>query len=139
MTLKGPVHRMNPSPPEITRREMLCRCANGFGGLALATLLAEKLDAAAATNPLAQRPPHFAPKAKSVIFLFMDGGPSQMDTFDPKPQAGKGSWTDDSAGDPDDRFQHQQQNLSVTVSIQEARPVRRGCQRTVSSCGDLRR
>ena len=67
---------------------MLCRCANGFGGLALATLLAEKL-AAAGTNPLAQRPPHYAPKAKSVIFLFMDGGPSQMDTFDPKPRLAK--------------------------------------------------
>jgi hypothetical protein len=62
-----------------TRREMLCRCANGFGGLALATLLAE--EAAAET-----RGTHHAAKAKSVIFLFMDGGPSQMDTFDPKPR-----------------------------------------------------
>jgi hypothetical protein len=62
-----------------TRREMLCRCANGFGGLALATLLAE--EAAAQT-----RGTHHPAKAKSVIFLFMDGGPSQMDTFDPKPR-----------------------------------------------------
>jgi hypothetical protein len=58
---------------------MLCRCANGFGGLALASLLADKV--AAATHA-----PHFPAKAKSVIFLFMDGGPSQMDTFDPKPR-----------------------------------------------------
>jgi hypothetical protein len=66
---------------------MLCRCANGFGGLALAALLAEKdaAAAAAADNPLQPRPPHYAAKAKSVIFLFMDGGPSQMDSFDPKP------------------------------------------------------
>ena len=64
---------------------MLCRCANGFGGLALASLLAEK-QAAAAEDPLKPRPPHYAGKAKSVIFLFMDGGPSQMDTFDPKPR-----------------------------------------------------
>src|SRR4051794_32230011 len=69
----------------VSRREMLCRCANGFGGLALASLLAER-DAAAAESPLEPRAPHYAPKAKSVIFLFMDGGPSQMDTFDPKPR-----------------------------------------------------
>jgi len=58
---------------------MLCRCANGFGGLALASLLAEKSTAA----------PHHPAKAKSVIFLFMDGGPSQVDTFDPKPRLEK--------------------------------------------------
>ena len=72
---------------ELTRRDMLFRSANGFGALALATMLAE--DAAAADrslDPLLVRPPHFAPKAKSVIFLFMDGGPSHVDTFDPKPR-----------------------------------------------------
>jgi hypothetical protein len=70
----------------LSRREMLCRCANGFGGLALAALLAEKDAAAAAENPLEPRPSHYPAKAKSVIFLFMDGGPSQMDSFDPKPR-----------------------------------------------------
>ena len=72
---------------ELTRRDMLFRSANGFGALALATMLAE--DAAAADrslDPLLVRPPHFAPKAKSVIFLFMDGGPSHVDTFDPEPR-----------------------------------------------------
>jgi hypothetical protein len=69
----------------LSRREMLCRCANGFGGLALGALLAESLEASSA-DPLALRPPHYAPKARSVIFLFMDGGPSQVDTFDPKPR-----------------------------------------------------
>ncbi len=64
---------------------MLSRCANGFGALALTGLLAAKAQAEGA-NPLAPRAPHFAPKAKSVIFLFMDGGPSQIDTFDPKPR-----------------------------------------------------
>ncbi|MBI4908679.1 MAG: DUF1501 domain-containing protein [Acidobacteria bacterium] len=77
---------MSDRPPhcrQITsRREALCRCANGFGGLALLHQLAR--DAAGAT-----RQPHFAPKAKAVIFLFMDGGPSQMDTFDPKPRLTK--------------------------------------------------
>jgi hypothetical protein len=55
---------------------MLCRAANGFGGLALLSLLRESARAAT----------HHPAKAKSVIFLFMDGGPSQMDTFDPKPR-----------------------------------------------------
>ncbi|MBM3814092.1 MAG: DUF1501 domain-containing protein [Acidimicrobiia bacterium] len=58
---------------------MLCRCANGFGGLAL-------LDLMTRTAGAATRAPHHAAKAKSVIFLFMDGGPSQIDTFDPKPR-----------------------------------------------------
>ena len=64
----------------LSRREWLCRSANGFGGLALLNMLARQGDAGAI------RAPHFAPKAKAVIFLFMDGGPSQMDTFDPKPR-----------------------------------------------------
>jgi hypothetical protein len=67
-----------------TRREMLRDSANGFGMLALAALLGEQ-EARAAANPLAPRKPHFAPRAKRVIFLFMHGGPSQVDTFDPKP------------------------------------------------------
>jgi hypothetical protein len=67
---------------------MLARCANGFGAVALSALLADPAYGAAPSrerDPLAPRPPHFEPKAKNVIFLFMDGGPSQMDTFDPKP------------------------------------------------------
>ena len=79
------MHRLDFTPERSSRREMLCRCANGFGGVALAYLLAEK-SASAAENPLAPRAPHFPAKAKSVIFLFMDGGPSQIDTFDPKPR-----------------------------------------------------
>src|SRR6266545_4109086 len=84
------MHRINYS--RVSRREMLCKCANGFGGLALAYLVADKIACAAALaerNPLAPRPPHYEPKARSVIFLFMDGGPSQIDTFDPKPRLDK--------------------------------------------------
>src|SRR5262249_49056757 len=66
----------------LSRREMLLRTANGFGAAALATLFAEDGRAA---DPFAPRKPHFEGKAKSVIVLFMDGGPSQVDTFDPKP------------------------------------------------------
>ncbi len=62
---------------------MLRTCAAGFGQLALAALLAD--EARAEPNPLAPKAPHFAPRAKQVLFLFMHGGPSQVDTFDYKP------------------------------------------------------
>jgi hypothetical protein len=71
-----------------SRREMLLRSANGFGAAALATLLADDGRATAdrpSSDPFAPKKPHFTPKARSVIVLFMDGGPSQVDTFDPKP------------------------------------------------------
>lgn len=66
-----------------TRREALQSAAAGFGWLALAGLLGS--EAAAAPSPLAPRAPMFPPRAKRVIFLFMKGGPSHVDTFDPKP------------------------------------------------------
>src|SRR5207249_3685989 len=75
--------------PLYTRRDFLSRAGAGFGALALTYLLErDRLLAApveAASNPLAAKPSHFAAKAKSVIFLFMEGGPSHLDTFDPKP------------------------------------------------------
>src|SRR6056297_1247251 len=67
-----------------SRRDLLKGCAMGFGGVALQAMMAEQAGAAA-TNPLAPKTPHFAPRAKNVIFLYMDGGPSQVDTFDRKP------------------------------------------------------
>src|SRR4051794_25417545 len=76
------------------RREFLTHAGAGFGGLALSALLASQANAAPAfhqttlidpLNPFAPRRPHFAPKAKNVIFLFMYGGPSQVDLFDYKP------------------------------------------------------
>jgi hypothetical protein len=71
----------------LSRRELLRQSGGGFAALALAGLLAEESRASAPDprNPLASRPPHFPAKAKRVIFLFMHGGPSQVDTFDPKP------------------------------------------------------
>jgi hypothetical protein len=67
---------------------MLAHCASGFGAVALAALLADetRADAEIRRDPFAPKPSHFAPRAKNVIFLFMDGGPSQIDTFDPKPR-----------------------------------------------------
>jgi hypothetical protein len=71
-----------------TRRHFFNDCAYGLGKVALASLLAERrlLAAPSPPDPLAPRPPHFAPKAKSVIFLFMAGGPSQLELFDHKPK-----------------------------------------------------
>ena len=83
----------------LTLRQMLMQAAFGFGGVALTTLSADKAFGEKIqtqgegyrdpNNPLAPRPPHFEAKAKSVIFLYMDGGPSQVDTFDPKPTLDK--------------------------------------------------
>src|SRR5690349_2469865 len=71
----------------ISRRGMLRNSACGFGFLGLAGMLAdEQLWAQASANPLAPKTPHHAPRAKRVIFLFMHGGPSGIDTFDPKPR-----------------------------------------------------
>lgn len=75
---------------QVTRRHFFKECGIGIGKIALAGLLSGKgLGALAASaisdNPLAPKPPHFAAKAKRVIYLFMAGGPSQLDLFDPKP------------------------------------------------------
>ncbi len=66
----------------LSRRALLRHTGTGLGLLGLAGLLA---DEAAANSPLAPKAPHFAPKVKRIIHLFMNGGPSQVDTFDPKP------------------------------------------------------
>src|SRR5579859_4487352 len=78
-----------------SRREFLLRAGAGFGSLALSFLLAQEAEADEKAgrpnslrnrlNPLAPKAPMIPAKAKSVIFLFMYGGPSQVDTFDPKP------------------------------------------------------
>ena len=75
-----------PMLPSLSRREALCHFACGFGSVALAGLLAAEAEARATNDPLAPKPPHFAAKAKRVIFLFMHGGVSHVDTFDPKPK-----------------------------------------------------
>lgn len=73
-------------PGPFSRRQLLQRSAVGFGSLALASMLADESRAYGdAASPLDPKQPHFAPRAKRVIFLFMKGGPSHLDTFDPKP------------------------------------------------------
>src|SRR5438309_573164 len=69
-----------------TRREFLLNAGAGFGSLALSALLAEEAGAAPQSAVAAARLPHQAAKARSVIWLFMEGGPSHIDLFDPKPE-----------------------------------------------------
>ncbi|MBL9169751.1 MAG: DUF1501 domain-containing protein [Verrucomicrobiales bacterium] len=76
---------------QISRRDMLAKCSTGFGLVALSGFFGANKTFAAANTPLiptpfAPRPPHFNPKVKSVIFCFMSGGVSHVDTFDPKPR-----------------------------------------------------
>src|SRR5262245_4926016 len=87
-------HATHPQP--LSRRSLLLGLGGGFGAVALSSVLADAGLLAAeshvepvAKNPLAPRAPHYAPKAKRLIFLFMNGGPSHVDTFDPKPELTK--------------------------------------------------
>lgn len=80
------------NPIQQSRRDFLATSASGIGGAALASLLANdgllaasKNNDLSITNPLAPKTPHFEPKAKACIFIFMAGAPSQIDLFDPKP------------------------------------------------------
>ena len=86
---------IEPKSSLLSRRDWLGHVGGGLGGVALTTLLARDgwLKAAESpaspnplTNPLAPRPPHFPARAKAIIYLFMHGGPSHVDTFDPKPE-----------------------------------------------------
>src|SRR6187455_2324593 len=79
-----PVNRFR-SP--LTRRDLLAKCGMGLGLVGLTSLLSEDRASADAigTNPLAPKSPHFSGRASRVVHLFMNGGPSQVDTFDPKP------------------------------------------------------
>jgi hypothetical protein len=98
----------------ISRRDLFCRIGGGFGALGLASVLADagllgsargaepstrgKSEASVPGDPLAPKTPHFPSRAKRVIFLFMNGGPSHVDTFDPKPALEKYAGQDPPAG-----------------------------------------
>src|SRR5258706_12840749 len=68
----------------LTRRELLALAGNGFGLLGLADVLGQE-----SRDPLAPRPPHFKPRAKAAIWIFVNGGPSHVDTWDYKPELEK--------------------------------------------------
>src|SRR5688500_15695563 len=75
-----------------SRRQDLKAFANGYGMLGLANLLsADACAGSASSNPFSVKVPHFTPRAKRVIFLFMSGGPSRVDLFDPKPPLSRDS------------------------------------------------
>ncbi len=79
-----------PEPRYANRRDFLLQAGHGFGMIALANLLTDQeARAAHPVNPLASRPTHMPGRAKSVIWLFMNGGPSQVDTWDHKPELAK--------------------------------------------------
>ena len=84
-------HRPRLEDAFLTRRDFLCRCGMGMGGLAFAGLMGQigaltpQAQATDAVNPLAPKAPQFPGKAKRVIHIFLNGGPSHVDTFDPKP------------------------------------------------------
>src|SRR5205085_1129991 len=84
-------HASNPEHLALNRREFLCRCGMGMGALSVASLfgnlgfLGSAQAAEGFTNPLTPKQPHFPAKAKRVIHIFANGGPSHVDTFDPKP------------------------------------------------------
>jgi len=89
MSIHSPYrHAHFPTVP-LSRREMLSCCASGFGAVALAALHSDAAFSANNTEDIpggtAGHGPHHTPRAKRIIFLYMDGGPSQVDTFDPKP------------------------------------------------------
>src|SRR5437899_384527 len=74
----------------LSRRDFLLRAGGGCGGLALLSLLEnDARGSVQPANPIAVKAPHFKAKAKSVIWLFLDGGPSHIDLFDPKPELSK--------------------------------------------------
>ncbi len=93
-----------PSPAYRSRREFLTRAGGGLGLLALADLLARGDEPVGSPNPLAPRPAHFPAKAKSVIWLFMNGGPSHVDTWDYKPELEKRDGQELKGFDPNTGF-----------------------------------
>src|SRR6266702_1851309 len=84
-------HALNPEHLALTRRQFLCRCGMGMGALSLASLFGNLgfLNSAGAAesfiSPLTPKQPHFPAKTKRIIHIFANGGPSHVDTFDPKP------------------------------------------------------
>ena len=105
----------------VNRREMLCQCGMGMGAVGLATLLsgveAASGSEVATGNPLAPRTPPLPARARHVIHLFMNGGPSQVDTFDPKPLLAR----------------YDGKTLPAAICGPRARPARRSRRRSASA------
>ena len=98
-----------------TRRQLLKTSAVGFGHLAFTALLERE---AKANNPLTAKRPHFVPRAKRIVFLFMKGGPSHVDTFDPKPMLERDDGKPPPFELPQVTFAKQGNPVAVSLEIQ---------------------
>src|SRR5690349_6000281 len=107
---------MHPRSLIRNRRDLLTDAFGGFGALALASLFAEDVRGA---DPLAPKKPHAEAKAKSIIFLFMAGGPSHLDTFDPKPLLNKLNGQPRPAEFGDAKYQQIQQGARLLGSARK--------------------
>jgi len=140
-------------PAYLNRRGLLQRSALGIGGMALSAMLGSESRANETADrsiaPLAPRGPHFQPKAKRVIHLFMNGGPSHLDTFDPKPLLNKNHGkvlprpnlpterkTGAAFGSPFKFSRHGQSGLEI--SFQEALSLERELQQQLFQSGDAK-
>lgn len=114
---QGQVENLPHAKPTRTRREFVREACCGIGGLALAAMLHDEQLRAAESNPLAAKSSHVEPKAKSVIFLFMAGGPSHVETFDPKPLLNKlnGQRRPEEFGEAKYQFVHEDARLLGTM------------------------
>ena len=106
-------------PTALTRREMLARCASGFGGVALLGLMSQRAFGSlvhSGAGPSAVLPPHYSPRARQVIFLYMDGGPSQVDTLS---EAAVGSGAREAVRDENgaDPVQQQREHPAEPVGV----------------------
>ena len=113
-------------PKPTTRRDALKKIGGGFAFLSFASMIGESLaqaETAPLTNPWMLREPGFKPKAKHVIFLFMNGGLSHIDSFDPKPMLAKY----DGQAMPGGDLGHERKTgklMKVALRVQEVRQVR---------------
>ena len=127
----------------VTRRWFFQECGVGLGAIALALAARQRIGAAArrraGTNPLAPKQPHFPPKAKRVIFLFMAGAPSHLELFDYKPRAGEvrrqAAAGRAAQGLPRRVHQPELEAARAEVQVRQARPVRRGAVRAAAAPG----
>ena len=121
----------------LTRREALARLSNGFGMLALAGLMSDTAYAGPAKESRAKEP-HFKARAKNIIFCYMSGGVSHVDTFDPKPRLRRIRQADARAGAAH-AVQPERHNAALAMGVQEPRTERLAGQRTLSGNRQLRR
>ena len=113
---------------------MLSLCSNGFGSLALLGLMGSKVFGnVISDSPMTPRPPHLVPKAKNIIFLYMDGGVSHVDTFDPKPLLDKENGQPFKMKIEPTQFNNNGGVLKKSLGVQSLRPEWYSRQRAVPS------